>query len=57
MTKKHFEAFAREILHSNRSTDEKAAAAWIVVRVAQQFNPRFDASRFFKACGLSQLAA
>lgn len=56
MTKQHFEAFAKEIANSNRSTDERAAAAWIVVRVAQQFNPRFDASRFFKAAGLPQLS-
>jgi hypothetical protein len=57
MTKRHFEAFAREIAQSNRSTDERAAAAWIIVRVAQQFNPKFDASRFFIAAGLPQLAA
>lgn len=56
MTKKHFEAFAKEIATSNRSLDERAAAAWIVVRVAQQFNTNFDANRFFKAAGLPQLA-
>jgi hypothetical protein len=56
MTKQHFEAFAREIANSNRPTNERAAAAWVVVRVAQQFNSRFDVSRFFKAAGLPQLA-
>lgn len=57
MTKQHFIAFAREIAESNRSTDERIAAAWVVVRVAQQFNNRFDAARFFKACDLPQLAS
>lgn len=56
MTKRHFEAFALEIANSNRSLDERAAMAWLVVRVAQQFNPRFDSNRFFKAAGMAQLA-
>lgn len=53
MTKMHFEAFAREVRESNRSVEERAAMAWLVVRVASQFNPRFDSARFFKAAGLS----
>lgn len=57
MTKQHFEAFAQEIAGSNRSEAERAAMAWVVVRVAQQFNSRFDAARFFRAAGLPQLAA
>jgi len=57
MSKKHFEAFARYMATSNRSQAERAAMAWLVVRVAQQFSPAFDASRFFKAAGLPELAA
>lgn len=56
MTKQHFEAFAREIRDSNRSEAERAAMAWLVVRVARAFNPRFDTGRFFRAAGLPQLA-
>jgi hypothetical protein len=56
MTKMHFEAFAREIRESNRSLDERAAMAWLVVIVAQSFNSRFDHSRFFTAAGLKELA-
>ena len=57
MTKKHFEAFAREIANSNRNDAERAAVAIVVVRVALQFNPRFDADRFYKAAGLPALAS
>lgn len=57
MTKKHFEAFAREILHHPTMTqDEKSAAAALVIRVAKQFNPNFDAYRFEKACGFDSFA-
>ena len=52
MIKKHFEAFAREIRESDRTPEEKTAAAIIIMRVARQFNPRFDADRFFKAAGV-----
>jgi len=52
MTKRHFEAFAREIRESDRSDREKAAMYYLVVRVARAFNPRFDADRFQRACGL-----
>lgn len=52
MTKQHFEAFAREIQSSDRTAEEKMFAATVVIRVAQQFNARFDSDRFLKACGL-----
>jgi hypothetical protein len=51
MTKKHFEAFARQI------ADEKDRAAAqrmadMVISVAVADNPRFDPTRFLNACGL-----
>lgn len=52
MTKMHFEAMAKEIKESNRPSNEKAAAAHLFMRVAENFNPRFDKDRFWKACGL-----
>lgn len=52
MTKKHFEALAREIAASNNSAEMKMFAAMVVIRVAQNDNPRFDRERFMKACGL-----
>lgn len=52
MTKKHFEAFAREIAASDNGGAAKMFAALVVIRVAQQDNPRFDRERFLKACGL-----
>jgi hypothetical protein len=56
MTKQHFIAFAAEIRQSDRSAEEKAAMYYLVVRVARQFNSRFDAERFRVACGLQELA-
>ena len=53
MTKEHFIAFAREIADSDRPREEKAAMAWLIIRVAREFNPRFDAVRFMRATGLS----
>lgn len=55
MTKRHFEAFAREIQQSNRSFEEKAAMYYLVVRVAREFNARFDEARFLVACGLAEV--
>lgn len=57
MTKMHFEAFAREIAQSADTLTvlERLAVANIVVRVAQQFNPRFAVSRFFRAAGLERI--
>lgn len=52
MTKKHFEAFAREISSSSGNYTTKLFAAVIFCRVAEQDNPRFDRERFLKACGL-----
>lgn len=51
MTKKHFESFARYIRESGESEQTRAAMAWLIV--VTQDNPRFDRSRFFKACGLN----
>lgn len=65
MTKKHFEAFARQIaadFHAasdlpvieERRQAEYAAryAALLVADIARQNSPRFDRERFMKACGL-----
>ena len=52
MTQMHFEAFAKEISESARSLEERWAMAWLVICVAQRFNPRFNRSRFLDACGL-----
>ena len=58
MTKKHFEAFAREIraliTGGPMVTDDRVARAFaeVIVRIASQDNPRFDRERFMKACGL-----
>ena len=53
MIKKHFIAFARAIAQSDRTREEKAAMAWLVIHVAQEFNPHFDKIRFMRATGLS----
>jgi len=58
MTKRHFEAFAREIYQMATNTtpgglSNAYAAAAVVIQVAEQFNPRFDRNRFMKACGLN----
>ncbi len=59
MTKKHFESFARLIRDFEHPTvfvqvsyAERAFAAFIVAEVAECDNPRFDRSRFLRACGL-----
>ena len=51
MMKMHFEAFAAEI---KRTMKGKVAckAADLVANVASEFNPRFDRSRFYIACGV-----
>lgn len=55
MTKQHFVAFAREIKQSDRSLEEKAAMYYLVIRVAREFNPHFDETRFRVACGLAEV--
>lgn len=53
MTKRHFEAFARQIREAtHRTHDERLVCAWTVIHVAEEFNPRFDRGRFLRACGL-----
>jgi hypothetical protein len=53
MTKKHFEELAKAI---NAIMDQNARlqAASAVAGVAGKLNPRFDAQRFFQACGVVQ---
>lgn len=53
MTKKHFEAFAREIANSSQSLETRCAMARMVIRVAADSNTRFDVGRFAAACGLT----
>ncbi len=55
MTKTHYEAFATEILFSDQPLETRAAMARLVIRVATQFNPRFDRARFLRAAGLPGL--
>jgi len=58
MTKKHFEAFARQIadyrINSGKSKYENdlvcQTACEMVIIVAREFNPRFDEDGFRKAC-------
>lgn len=52
MTKKHFEALAREIAAIKHELS-RSAAATAVARVCVQFNPSFDIARFYAACGVS----
>lgn len=68
MTKKHFKAFAADIRakmdaipQADRdgitpnyqiTTRECEANAAMCCRVCRQFNPAFDAGRFYMACGL-----
>lgn len=52
MTKKHFEALAAEI-RTIFNEDHRHTAAVTVAKVARQFNPSFDAARFYKACGVN----
>lgn len=64
MTKKHFERFAailkadieetarRFPTEAQRTRDAAQYAASTFARVAAEDNPRFDSTRFYKACGL-----
>ena len=52
MTKKHFIALAAAIKSSDNDLQTKTFAALVIIRVAEQDNPRFDRGRFLTACGL-----
>lgn len=54
MTKKHFISMARDIAASDQTPEAKTFAALVIIRTAQEDNPRFDRARFLKACGLAQ---
>lgn len=54
MTKKHFEAAARQVrdmLDAGRPGYECAIIAESFADLFQSFNPRFDRERFIAACG------
>lgn len=51
MTKKHFESMARDIAASDNNDTTKMFAAIVIIRTAEQDNPRFDRARFLRACG------
>ena len=50
MTRKHFRAIAESV--SNQPENTRQALALDFVRMFQAENPRFDPSRFLKACGV-----
>ena len=50
MTRKHFVEIAKIVSNTPESTRE--ALALDFVRMLQAKNPRFDAARFLKACGV-----
>lgn len=52
MTKKHFVAFADYIREAPVSQEIKTVMARMVVSVAVEDNPQFDARRFMRAAGL-----
>lgn len=63
MTKRHFEEFARLIKQAGvdeggsdkgESLETRQYAAYLVSRVAREFNPRFDRGRFYRAAGLGE---
>ena len=63
ITKKHFDAFAKEIknqlengIRGDAIGDKETCEcmADLVCRIAKQFNPNFDEIRFRKACGLEK---
>lgn len=57
MTRKHFQAFADEIRqdlkHRTINMREAKYAARMIATVCRQFNSRFDAHRFYAACGFN----
>ena len=56
MTRKHFEALARELKARQPSTKDQRIgwfqAVSAVMSAAEQFNPRFDRKKFYAACGI-----
>lgn len=60
MTKKHFQAVAQAVRRQRNDADGPEALSaidgliWTLADVFSQFNPRFDRSRFFAACGYRQ---
>ena len=56
MTRKHFEAVARIIRraeqYEGRALDVRAEIAKDLAAMLGETNPRFDAERFIKACGV-----
>jgi len=50
MSRKHFRAIAEIV--SNQPESSRQALALDFVRMFQAENPRFDPSRFLKACGV-----
>lgn len=58
MSKRHFEALAAALKHERPEAHWNAnkLVQWdldckAIARACQQSNPRFDAARFYKACG------
>lgn len=51
MSRKHFVALASEI-RSIFDAEHRRTAAITVAKACRQFNPAFDAARFFEACGV-----
>ena len=56
MQKRHFEAFARLVRESDADIASRRLAAYLFARIAADDNPRFDAERFYRACGLSEVS-
>lgn len=52
MTRKHFEVLAKNISEI-ADRDARLIAAIAVARAAIEINPRFDPSKFYKACGVA----
>jgi hypothetical protein len=55
MTKKHFNALA-EALRTIPDESIRGVAARAVASACQQFNPRFDLTRFLKLCGVGNVS-
>lgn len=53
MTKKHFIEFAKAISEIE-DRDARKRVANVIAVVAAKMNPRFDAQKFFAACGVQQ---